>query len=625
MQKLFGSFLKTAAPASLNFFSKPYACPFSRSSRLTFLTRSYESTTTDGEIGKPFMASSAPVKVPPPLIEEGLGRKFWIKSNKEWTQALYTPFVVSLAAGNLNLDTFRHYIAQDVHFLRAFATAYEMAEEFADDDDAKVGICELRKGVLTELKMHDSFVQEWGFDLPKENMPNAATVKYTDFLLATASGKVEGLKAPGKLDTPFEKTKLAAYTLGAMTPCMRLYAFLGKEFQDLLSSSKATHPYKKWIDNYSSEEFQAAALQTEDLLEKLSVSLTGEELDVIEKLYHQAMKLEIEFFLAQPIVQTTVTPLAKVHNPAEMSLMLFSDFDLTCTVVDSSAVLAEIAILTVSRSDQIQSGNELARMSSVDLRSTWEELSKQYTEEYEQCIENMLLSNTEEKFNYEGLYKALEHLSEFEKKANIRVIDSGVLKGLHVEDIKRAGERLILQNGCKSFFQSAVKSNNVNTNIHVLSYCWCADLIRSAFSSRGDLETLNIHANEFVYEDSLSTGEIIKKVESPINKVQAFESILLQNNSSKDGKNVTVYIGDSVGDLLCLLKADVGIVIGSSSSLRKVGSHFGVSFVPLFPGVIEKQKQVAVDGSLSSWNVLSGVLYTVSSWAEIHAFILGWS
>lgn len=36
---------------------------------------------------------------------------------------------------------------------------YELAEECADDDDAKVAITELRKSVLEELKMHDSFVQ----------------------------------------------------------------------------------------------------------------------------------------------------------------------------------------------------------------------------------------------------------------------------------------------------------------------------------------------------------------------------------------------------------------------------------------------------------------------------------
>lgn len=36
---------------------------------------------------------------------------------------------------------------------------YELAEECADDDDAKLSISELRKGVLEELKMHDSFVK----------------------------------------------------------------------------------------------------------------------------------------------------------------------------------------------------------------------------------------------------------------------------------------------------------------------------------------------------------------------------------------------------------------------------------------------------------------------------------
>lgn len=103
-------------------------------------------------------------------------------------------------------------------------------------------------------------MQEWGLDLAKECSVNSATVKYTDFLLATASGKVEGVKAPGKLATPFEKTKVAAYTLGAMTPCMRLYSFLGKEFKALLDPNDVSHPYRKWIDNYSSDSFEVCWL-----------------------------------------------------------------------------------------------------------------------------------------------------------------------------------------------------------------------------------------------------------------------------------------------------------------------------------------------------------------------------
>ena len=140
------------------------------------------------------------------------------------------------------------------------------------------------------------------------------------------------------------------------------------------------------------------------------------------------------------------------------------------------------------------------------------------------------------------------------------------------------------------------------------------------FYEAGDLRELNIHANEFIFKESMSTGEIVKKVESPIDKVQAFKDIL--SNCSNDRKNLTVYIGDSIGDLLCLLEADIGIVIGSSSSLRRVASQFGVSFVPLFPGLVKKQKE-CVEGESCSWKGLSGILYTVPSWAEIHAFILG--
>lgn len=99
-----------------------------------------------------------------------------------------------------------------------------------------------------------------------------------------------------------------------------------------------------------------------------------------------------------------------------------------------------------------------------------------------------------EGFHYEGLCSALEQLAEFEREANERVVQSGVLKGLNLEDIKRAGQGLILQDGCKSFFQKIVKNENLKTDVHVLSYCWCSDLIISAFSS--GITIWNMH---FIY------------------------------------------------------------------------------------------------------------------------------
>lgn len=95
----------------------------------------------------------------------------------------------------------------------------------------------------------------------------------------------------------------------------------------------------------------------------------------------------------------------------------------------------------------------------------------------------ILSTCAENSFSYEGLCKALEQFADFEKKANSRVVQSEVLKGLSQEDIKRAGQGLILQDGCKGFFQKIMKNENLAAAVHILSYCWCGDLIRSAFSS----------------------------------------------------------------------------------------------------------------------------------------------
>lgn len=136
---------------------------------------------------------------------------------------------------------------------------------------------------------------------------------------------------------------------------------------------------------------------------------------------------------------------------------------------------------------------------------------------------------------------------------------------------------------------------------------------------------MGVYSNELAFEESISTGEIIKKMESPMDKLQAFQNILKEGCSDEcNDKEVpmTVYIGGSVGDLLCLLEADIGIVIGSSRNLRRLGDQFGVSFVPLFSGLVKKQRQL-VEGGSSNWKGLSGILYTVSSWSEINAFFFG--
>lgn len=130
------------------------------------------------------------------------------------------------------------------------------------------------------------------------------------------------------------------------------------------------------------------------------------------------------------------------------------------------------------------------------------------------------------------------------------------------------------------------------------------------------MHDLNIHTNELEYdENGQSTGKFSRNLETPFDKLKAFDKIL--ENSRRNGKNLlTVYIGDSLGDLLCLLRADIGIVICGHGTLIRTAEHFGVTFVPLTLAILEKQKY------LSPWKGNAGILYTVSNWQEIHLLFL---
>lgn len=54
--------------------------------------------------------------------------------------------------------------------------------------------------------------------------------------------------------------------------------------------------------------------------------------------------------------------------------------------------------------------------------------------------------------DYEGLYQRLEQFSQLETEANFKVVESGFLEGINIEDIKKVGECLAFQDECANFF-----------------------------------------------------------------------------------------------------------------------------------------------------------------------------
>lgn len=200
-----------------------------------------------------------------------LSQTLWQANQDMAIACLHHPFVQGIGDGTLAKSKFAYYVGQDAFFLEAFARAYSIAAAKASSWETFQVFHNLAAGVLAELNLHKGFSQQWGVDL-RQVHPGAATRQYTDFLLSTAWAQNPGATAV------------------AMSPCMRLYAFLG---QSLADQSTPQHAYSQWIETYSSNDFEPLAQQLEALVDE-----QAPDTDQTRIYYRYAMEYELNFFEA---------------------------------------------------------------------------------------------------------------------------------------------------------------------------------------------------------------------------------------------------------------------------------------------------------------------------------------
>ena len=201
-----------------------------------------------------------------------LSRTLW-EANADLARAtLEHPFVRGIGDGTLPLASFQEYVAQDAAYLESFARAYALALAHSPDQAGMKDFAELVAGVLEELELHAAYAERWGVDLAGVE-PADATLAYTDFLLATAA-----LGSVGQ-------------TCAAMTPCMRLYAHLGRSLADTGYNDES--PYAEWIQTYADPGFDALAAKLEALLDRYATDTAD-----VRAAYRRAMRLERAFFEA---------------------------------------------------------------------------------------------------------------------------------------------------------------------------------------------------------------------------------------------------------------------------------------------------------------------------------------
>lgn len=282
---------------------------------------------------------------------------------------------------------------------------------------------------------------------------------------------------------------------------------------------------------------------------------------------------------------------AKTAVPVKV---LAFDFDKTCT---KHPVL------------DIYKAREDYRSKAKTLDEEWIRLEEFYSVHSKRILSPVLMGNKPMplRFDENGLREFLKEVQSLDTLAAEEVIKSNILKGITAVRLRAFAERVEIMPGLLNVLSSLKK---LNLPFHIISLNFSKKLIEDVLNRAGSLP-IDAHSNELELKQGICTGNMDKKFLSAFDKEMQLEKIV-QDAGWKCG--VTIYIGDSFNDLLALLKADIGLIIGNSKSMLKVCKDFGIHVLPLHEWSEARltEKETAK---------FQRVLFSVKSWEEIKDFL----
>lgn len=284
---------------------------------------------------------------------------------------------------------------------------------------------------------------------------------------------------------------------------------------------------------------------------------------------------------------------------------IFLDFDGTLTVRDTCV---RDSVCAYSKDVGLR-GNELFFKDSLDRQALYQELLAAYKSTYQGQFDVLLQNDTLSGFlkGYDAIdYDCLKPCE-----------DSGLFKGLRRYAVGLTGRLVDLAENAPYFLQ-----HERARSLYVVSQSWYNDMIVNCLCDsvwHGALNVLPSHvfSSSLVYDaQGVATGALDKRCGGCEHKREVMRAI--------GGEGVRVMIGDSLGDLSCLLEADIGVVMHPSATFRRVCAQYGVALKDLMQ-YSEKAEKVQYNGKerVQHSEKAEKVLYVCEDWSEVSA-VLSW-
>ncbi|KAH7030960.1 HAD-like domain-containing protein [Microdochium trichocladiopsis] len=247
---------------------------------------------------------------------------------------------------------------------------------------------------------------------------------------------------------------------------------------------------------------------------------------------------------------------------------IFLDFDGTITTADTIGALAQFALDTQS-----------ARGS--DLSAAWEQVVKAYMQGFKACVDNHH-TPSHQRTTVGQEVEFLRQMKDSEVESLERIRECEVFRGIGADDFRNAGRRLVEQGTIQlreGFHEYVSRRIAEGCKVWVLSVNWSSAFIEGACHP----SVVSVIANNVGSDGSIVGPELFLSPRSAdhrtlTNSVDKLDAMRAALQGEGFGQTTTVYMGDSITDMECLLAADQAVIMSDKAdstllqTLRRIGT-----------------------------------------------------
>jgi thiaminase/transcriptional activator TenA len=201
--------------------------------------------------------------------------KTWKHSEYIYDKIVQMPFIQELITGELDIEKFKFYIAQDSNYLEHFSRTLSLIAARVHDEAHVLQFIQFAEGaIVVEHALHASYFKEFG--IPEKISSSPSCHHYISYMTSQAA------LAPVEV------------AIATILPCFWIYKKVG----DFIYQQKQVegNPYKNWINTYAGEEFGVLVEQALEISNEVAIQCTETQQARMTDAFEKACYLEWKFW-----------------------------------------------------------------------------------------------------------------------------------------------------------------------------------------------------------------------------------------------------------------------------------------------------------------------------------------